>query len=278
VLLKEKGFCAKDMEKLASVVLASEEGREAAANMYAGPLHHLHLPSKEGGYQENDEAWLDMYAKVRYNCFDLDGSTLLPNMALFNHGCGPNAALVRVEPFTACVVAMVVIAKEGISCGQEIVQCYDSDLIFAPLHERRRQLMTTWNFMCKCDRCQADESIEASLEPNGNQTNAEEEDVTDDQLADLSASHLGNLDMYFRRQEAMHQPGLPFKLRRQMFSAQLAAACSLLPHLHPKLIDLYQQLEDLCEPSSHRDHCTRLGLFYETVRREGQATWEDEET
>lgn len=259
VLLREEGFHAKDMEMLATLVLASEKGRCAAAGMYAGSLHHLQMSSMRDGSEldgTNSPEWLDMYAKVRYNCFQLDGSALLPNMALFNHDCWPNAALVRLEPFTDCIVAMVVIAKDGIAAGQEVVQCYDSDLIFEPVHIRRRQLMSTWSFMCTCDRCETDEA-------NENQTKDEAaEEITDEDFANMSPCCLSNARMYFGRQDVMHKPALPFKLRRQMFSAQLAANCSLLPHLHPKLRDVYLHLEDLCEPSTYRDHGEYVCKFY----------------
>jgi len=274
VLLREKGFHAKDMEKLADLVVASEEGRHAASGMYAGPLHHL----TEGlrgikSDERNSDEWLDMYSKVRYNCFQLDGSALLPNMALFNHNCWPNASLVRVAPFTECNVAMIVIARDGIAPGQEVEQCYDSDLILTPLHARRRQLMSTWNFMCKCDRCDSDEASEDACERQESQAGAVVE-ITDDDFADLSSPRLCDAKMYFGREEVMHKPGLSFKLRRQVFSAQLAAACRLLPHLHPKLRDLYQQLEDLCEPSASKEHCQRVCKFYEEMCGDGHAIWD----
>ena len=36
------------------------------------------------------------YSKVRFNCFESEGSCLLPVMALFNHSCAPNAAITRL--------------------------------------------------------------------------------------------------------------------------------------------------------------------------------------
>ena len=53
---------------------------------------------------------------------------------------------------------MVVISKDGVANGQELVQCYNSDVMFIPLDVRRQQLMASWNFLCTCDRCQADEA------------------------------------------------------------------------------------------------------------------------
>jgi hypothetical protein len=270
VVLRETGFHAKTMDKLTDLLVASEAGCHAARNMYAGPLHHL---QRDGGADldgEKSPEWIDMYAKVRFNCFDLDGSTLLPNMGMFNHSCQPNIAMVVLEPHADCKVAMVVIAKDGIASGQEAVQCYNSDVMFIPLEVRRQQLMASWNFLCTCDRCQAEE---AQIDGRGDDEDEQHAERSCEQLVNLDEDNLNNLYIYFDRQDAMHQPGLEFKLRRQMFGAQLAATCAILPHLHPKLRDVYQQLEDLCEPSPFRDHCDRVCKFYDSLCKDGHCVW-----
>ncbi|CAE8694209.1 unnamed protein product [Polarella glacialis] len=264
VLLLEKGFHAKNSEKLVSLLLASEEGRHATADLYAGPLHHLQCTESSSQLDgATEEEWLDVYAKVRYNSFQLDGSCLLPRTAMFNHSCRPTAALVRTEPFTECTVAMVVVARDGIASGQEVFLCYDSQLLVSPVHMRRRQLMSAWNFLCKCDRCVAEEEEAEDLK--------ELEGEIADLLVDLKAGNLEDVRLFEMRQDLMHQSGLPFQTRKQMFCAQLAAACALFPHMHPALKDLYQQLQDLCGASPHRDHCESVCKFYEDVCKEGAA-------
>lgn len=274
VLLQERGFRANTMEKLASLVQASEEGWHAVADMFGGPLHHLHSNSQID--DTHDEEWMDMYSKVRFNSFLLDGnSTLLPNMALFNHSCQPNAAVVSLEPGSDCCFAMVVVAEEGIACGQEAVLCYDSELMFAPMQSRRRQLMSGWNFLCKCECCEAEAAKDAS---ESVESPVEEADGGEEyqELVSATAEHLCDLRLFANRGNAMHQPQVPFGVRRQLFGTQLAAACSILPHLHPRLRDVYLQLKDLCGPSAHRDHCDRVCLFYESLCNRKEAVWADD--
>lgn len=274
VLLQEKGFHTKTMEKLATLLLASEEGRQAARHTYAGPLHHLQ------GFQRDDESlpegateenWMEMYAKVRYNCFQLDGSSChLPCGCLFNHSCTPCATMMRMEPLSECIVVMVVIAEEGIRAGQEVQVCYDSELLFEPVRARRRQLMSAWSFLCKCDRC---ESEEAKLDQEESREPAPGPDEYEE-LTCLSPVRLQDLDLYRARQDMLHQPGLPFQLRKQLFSTHLASACAILPSLHPALRDIYEQLHELCAGSSApREHCARVVSFYEQLRQTGFAPW-----
>jgi len=267
VLLQDKGWVAKDMEKLASLILASEEGRAAVAHMYAGPLHHLQGVQAE----EQTPEWMDMYSKVRYNSFQLEGSVLLPHMGLFNHSCKPNIAMVQVEPLSEGVAVMLVVAKDGIAAGQDCVLCYDSELMFTRFRPRQRQLMTAWNFMCQCDLC----VTERAQEDSGGEQPPDDDD--EDQLkllTDASPERLQDLPLFNWRREVMHQQGLPFKVRREMFSVQLAAACSILPCLHPAIRGLYEQLKDLCNSSEHKDHCERVCQFHEALCKEGQATWD----
>eukprot|EP00930_Biecheleria_cincta_P060258 TRINITY_DN45936_c0_g1_i1.p1 TRINITY_DN45936_c0_g1~~TRINITY_DN45936_c0_g1_i1.p1 ORF type:complete len:335 (-),score=61.50 TRINITY_DN45936_c0_g1_i1:35-1039(-) len=274
ILLQDKGFHAKTMEKLTTLLLASEEGRQAARHSYAGPLHHLK------GFQRNDESlpegateedWMEMYAKVRYNTFQLDGSSChLPYGCLFNHSCSPCATLMRVEPLSECNVVVVVIAEDGIRTGQEVQLCYDSELLFEPLPARRRELMSAWSFLCKCDRCQAEEAKMDKGEPREPAPGADEYE----ELTCLSSERLQDSDLYRARQDILHQPGLPFQLRKKLFSTHLASACAILPSLHPALRDIYEQLHELCAGSSAPlEHCARVVRFYEQLRQTGSAPW-----
>ena len=269
VLLHEKGFYAENMEKLTDLLLASKEGRDAAAHMYAGSLHHL---QDSGNVSHNldsvtEEEWRDMYAKVRYNCFRLDGSSLLPHMALVNHSCRPNAALVWMEPFEECKVALVVVS-DNIMEGEEVVHCYDSALFYMPTGERRRYLMGAWNFLCKCARCDAEEDASEEEVPD------EIDDGSMEQLTSQEEPNLRNLRLFLQRQDALNLPALDFKVRRQLFATQLTAAGSLLPPLHPALRDLYQSLSPLCNSSPYAEHCEQMCKFYDCLCKEGNAVWE----
>ncbi|CAE8692999.1 unnamed protein product [Polarella glacialis] len=76
---------------------------------------------------------------------------------MFNHSCRPTVTLVWTEPFTEGTVARVVVARDGIVSGQEVMLGYDSLLMVLPVHARRRQLMSAWKFLCKYNRCEAEE-------------------------------------------------------------------------------------------------------------------------
>ncbi|CAK9088965.1 unnamed protein product [Durusdinium trenchii] len=161
------------------------------------------------------------YSKVRFNSFELNGCCFLPIMALFNHSCAPNAAITQLPPHEECHTAMVVVAEQGIARGTEIVYSYNSDCLFVPLRERRKRLLSNWGFLCKCSRCQVEE--EAGLEDD------EEEPPEMPQLLSWEEVDLKNVNLFQARHEVLHHPGIPFSERKQIFSAQLAAAVQLAP-------------------------------------------------
>lgn len=272
VLLGERAFHAKTMEKLATLLLASEEGRNAARHTYAGPLHHLQGMQREDESLPKgatEEEWMEMYAKVRYNCFQLDGSCLLPCIALCNHSCSPCAAIMRIEPLSECSVVIVVIAEEGIRAGQEVQICYDSELLFESVRARRRRLMFAWSFLCKCDRCESEEAkLDEAETQEPTRGSAEYEELTC-----MRPARLQDPDIFKDRQDILHQPGLPFQLRKELFSTHLASACAILPSFHPALMDIYEQLHELCGASPELEHCARVCRFYEQLRKTGSSSW-----
>merc|ERR1711957_818226 len=103
---------------------------------------------------------------------------MLPNMALFNHACQPNAAFVQIGPVEECNFCIVVIARDGVASGQEVVVCYNSELMFTHFEARRRQLMTTWNFLCRCSRCES----EKTEDPDAEETPLNDDDEEHKQL------------------------------------------------------------------------------------------------
>ncbi|CAE7456262.1 SMYD2, partial [Symbiodinium necroappetens] len=123
------------------------------AHLYTGPL--CHLQGWDGALPDGvtDQEWADVYSKVRFNCFESEGSCLLPVMALFNHSCAPNAAITRLGMVEACNFAMVAVSETPILPGTEIVYSYNSDYLFVPFQERRQLLMSNWSFVCRCARC-----------------------------------------------------------------------------------------------------------------------------
>lgn len=263
--MRENGVQAKTPEGLASIMLRSDTIRESAEGMYAGPLHHLHegIPAEA----ENNEDWLDMYAKVRYNGFRIgENIVLLPRMGLLNHSCQPNVALFPADPHEACQVLLVVITQDGIRRGEEVLLCYESELLFAPVQRRRPQLMQTWNFMCKCGACESEDSEDQIDAPDV---------VINDDLESLTSTDprlLKDLWLFHRRGDSMHRP-LGADVRRQMFTAQLSAACAILPCLHPKLRDIFEELRGLCQPSASQEHCVKLCQFYDGLARGENVEW-----
>merc|ERR1712217_476866 len=191
--------------------------------------------------------------------------------ALFNHACEPNAALVSTEPHSDCNFCIVAVASDGIKAGQEVSLCYTSELMFSYVHARRKQLMNTWNFLCKCSRCEADMLNDQDVDD----AQADKDDLDDQQLISSEDAHLADTRLYSNRQQAMHRKDLQFALRKQMFCTQLAAACKILPSLHPRLKEEYEKIKDLCNFSPWKDHCDRVVQFHETLQKTGQAAWED---
>lgn len=272
VVFQEKGFRAKSAEHLVLEVLSSPEARAQVAHLYQGPVHHLqgHCVKIPEGITE--EEWEEVYSKVRFNSFHLNGCCFLPVMALFNHSCAPNAAITQLPPHSECHTAMVVVAELGISKGTEIVYSYNSDCLTVPLQVRRQRLLSNWGFLCKCSRCEAEDSRpEADSEVQQNLFFCDTDELED--LLSQENGKLHDLQLYHSRQEALHLPGLSFPDRKRLFSAQLAAAVRLFPYLHPTLGAIYEELHDLCEASDHRAHCEKVFQFYRQLGEKGSATW-----
>ena len=74
----------------------------------------------------------------------------------FNHACRPNAAF-HPAPGGKLAVRLVTDA----SPGDEVTICY-SDLLAAPLEERREDLRARYGFECRCPRCEEDEASAAA--------------------------------------------------------------------------------------------------------------------
>ncbi|CAL1153414.1 unnamed protein product [Cladocopium goreaui] len=224
VVFQEKGFRAKSAEHLVLEVLSSPEAklwkklshldrsqgphpqqppeaRAQVAHLYQGPVHHLqgHCVKIPEGITE--EEWEEVYSKVRFNSFHLNGCCFLPVMALFNHSCAPNAAITQLPPHSECHTAMVVVAELGISKGTEIVYSYNSDCLTVPLQVRRQRLLSNWGFLCKCSRCEAEDSRpEADSEVQQNLFFCDTDELED--LLSQENGKLHDLQLYHSRQEA----------------------------------------------------------------------------
>ncbi|CAK9088947.1 unnamed protein product [Durusdinium trenchii] len=271
VLFREKGFRAKSPEHLALEVLASAEARAQVSHLHTGPLCHLEGETDDEKFSRAampepcPTEFPRKYSKVRFNSFELNGCCFLPIMALFNHSCAPNAAITQLPPHEECHTAMVVVAEQGIARGTEIVYSYNSDCLFVPLRERRKRLLSNWGFLCKCSRCQVEE--EAGLEDD------EEEPPEMPQLLSWEEVDLKNVNLFQARHEVLHHPGIPFSERKQIFSAQLAAAVQLAPYLHPSLGTIYEELHDLCEASKPHTHAEKVAKFFSELGETGNALW-----
>eukprot|EP00933_Yihiella_yeosuensis_P026592 TRINITY_DN20656_c0_g1_i1.p1 TRINITY_DN20656_c0_g1~~TRINITY_DN20656_c0_g1_i1.p1 ORF type:complete len:135 (+),score=15.24 TRINITY_DN20656_c0_g1_i1:50-454(+) len=133
--------------------------------------------------------------------------------------------------------------------------------------------MITIGRFLRCDSCQSDALKEESSPEDKSLEDLDEDEMTS-RLISCDEEHLKNVEFFQRRQAVMHGPSLAFQVRRQVFNAQLGAACSILPSLHPALKELYEQLKDLCASSPYREHCERVCEFHDALRKTGHAVWD----
>ncbi|CAM8979959.1 unnamed protein product [Rhodiola kirilowii] len=81
------------------------------------------------------------------------GLWLLPSY--INHSCCPNAQRLHIGDH------VIVLASRDIKAGEELTFAYFD--VFKPL-EKRREMLATWGFRCRCRRCEFDERVLSNTE------------------------------------------------------------------------------------------------------------------
>lgn len=92
------------------------------------------------GFSETVE-YSDGGACMRYYIFDA--------LSRLNHSCDPNLEqYLEEDDVTYCA------ASRHIKAGEQLFICYFGEEQFANTRERKKYLKETWNFTCKCQKCQ----------------------------------------------------------------------------------------------------------------------------
>lgn len=66
-----------------------------------------------------------------------------------NHSCCPNAEY----DWKKEIGRMEIVTKRNLKRGEEITHSYIEFLGHESVHDRRRRLQGSWNFLCRCERC-----------------------------------------------------------------------------------------------------------------------------
>ncbi|CAM8938992.1 unnamed protein product [Rhodiola kirilowii] len=72
-----------------------------------------------------------------------------------NHSCCPNARRLHIGDH------VIVVASRDIKAGEELTFAYFD--VFKPL-EKRREMLATWGFICRCRRCEFEERVLSNRE------------------------------------------------------------------------------------------------------------------
>eukprot|EP00418_Pyrodinium_bahamense_P055526 CAMPEP_0179180546 /NCGR_PEP_ID=MMETSP0796-20121207/89385_1 /TAXON_ID=73915 /ORGANISM="Pyrodinium bahamense, Strain pbaha01" /LENGTH=166 /DNA_ID=CAMNT_0020884259 /DNA_START=250 /DNA_END=750 /DNA_ORIENTATION=- len=97
------------------------------------------------------EQWL---SRMHLNTFELGrnfGAVMFSTMSFFNHACNPSVTTIPVDD------CQYLFAARDIMAGEEVFTHYVN--VDQPLQHRRKQLMTSFRFLCECDRCLKEASV-----------------------------------------------------------------------------------------------------------------------
>lgn len=92
---------------------------------------------------------------IRYKASSILGYGIWPMLSRSNHSCAPNARLVALKNER---LVELLLATRPIARGEPICWNYFSDEAFTRLDwlERNRQLLHSFQFICRCTRCESE--------------------------------------------------------------------------------------------------------------------------
>ena len=109
---------------------------------------------QDGGLPFAEPSAFRLLSALESNCFGIwpgkdetYGRALYPTAAFFNHSCAPNCESVQL----GARGIMDVVVREPVAAGTELCIHYIDCNV--PVSARRRELLSTYRFVCMCDRC-----------------------------------------------------------------------------------------------------------------------------
>ena len=133
--------------------------------------------------EENDSAWLEFAAKVKYNAitrstkpaplmssgYNLGVSFVECSLEMFdticacNHSCEPNAAISRASNDGE----VTLYSLRVIEPGEEITVCYGKPAMrWLPVRMRQKALKRSWGFDCACRKCVSELACYGDKQPS----------------------------------------------------------------------------------------------------------------